>query len=1044
MDIKEHTATMLKLIELAQKNPDYELECLVKSNPSNKITDKIFNNVIKKVKGIPGIKLQSNSETLDIFLEDHQNMRYTINGNLSIGKYCKTNNLSTLDSKNYSLISKRNIDKLDIGNYNMRFNLKKEESRKVNLDEITDWAKMYKFFRYKKRFSYITEDQLFSFDLTVVKSSNKITKTLPNTKKPKKHVQDFLKKFVIKTDKDKNFNTWWDSLKGDDMVEIKGKTIDSPVSSKTLQASNVLTNDFDYEIELEYLGNKINHRDEYNKILDKIITNFGTILQAVQQNSFIISNAEKQLVRNQLKKLFGTFKFSGPQNITLELKHLVKHDYVDYSKVLSIRRNYSVTEKADGERNICVVLDDGRVYFINRKNEIKSFGCILENMKDTIFDGELITTDKDGKHINLFAIFDLYFYQNTDLRNRVLIRTDVDKSEGMPESRQEVLNSINLEENLKTKYDVLIKKKKYYYGDVSKFDDEVHREILKYQEELRYTNKSETRYMQVQTIINELVSDTKIFKEIKKVMDKEYIYKTDGLVFTPINLGVGDEMNGKPPKFDGRWNKLFKWKPPEENTIDFRVEIKKLDGEDEIRYKEHRGKVVSYKVLILNVGYKPDIHTRHNSCRVMNEDLTFKDIYGMVPFQPHNPYVKNIELAYIPIINGVLFTQNKEIIKNDLIVEFSYQESMGEGFCWKPLRTRNNFMPNDFITASNVWRSIHEPITKESILTGNLDVEINDETYYFNTDKRSKLNTKPLADFHSYIKKSIITKYSNKDDNLLDVSCGRGGDLNHWLDSNLNLVVGIDINRNNLENVNNGVCNRIMDIQQDRKENLLKNILIIWGDSSKLISNGSAAKDDLNKFYLDVLYNSVELVDVESSKLKRFYGIGSGGFNVISCQFAIHYFFESMVKLDIFLQNISDNLNSGGRFIGTCLDGSLVFQQLSMNSGSISISEKGNLLCQIVQKYDRNILQDDSTSVGMEIDVYIESIGKTTKEWLVNFNYLQIKALEYNLELKELMPFEDFFKKMKSSKTKYGDANNMTKNVQEFSFLNTAFVFEKQ
>ena len=99
-----------------------------------------------------------------------------------------------------------------------------------------------------------------------------------------------------------------------------------------------------------------------------IIGYFGIILQAVQQNNFITSNSEKQIVKDKLKKLFGNYKFSGPQNITLEMKHLSKRQYVDYSKVLSIRRNYSVTEKADGERNIAVILDDGGVYFINSQS----------------------------------------------------------------------------------------------------------------------------------------------------------------------------------------------------------------------------------------------------------------------------------------------------------------------------------------------------------------------------------------------------------------------------------------------------------------------------------------------------------------------------------------------------------------------------------------------------------------------------------------------------------------------------------------------------
>ena len=47
----------------------------------------------------------------------------------------------------------------------------------------------------------------------------------------------------------------------------------------------------------------------------------------------------------------------------------------------------------------------------------------------------------------------------------------------------------------------------------------------------------------------------------------------------------------------------------------------------------------------------------------MNEQLKFKNEYHMVPFQPVNPYVKNIELAYIPVKNNAIFTESKQIIK---------------------------------------------------------------------------------------------------------------------------------------------------------------------------------------------------------------------------------------------------------------------------------------------------------------------------------------------------------------------------------------------
>ena len=104
-------------------------------------------------------------------------------------------------------------------------------------------------------------------------------------------------------------------------------------------------------------------------------------------------------------------------------------------------------------------------------------------------------------------------------------------------------------------------------------------------------------------------------------------------------------------------------------------------------------------------------------------------------------------------------------------------------------------------------------------------------------------------------------------------------------------------------------------------------MLFIWGDSSRRFKDGSAAKDDLNKYYLDVLYSNTDRVNVTNSKLKTFYGIGLKGFNLVSCQFSIHYFFESVIKLNMFLKNVSENLTTDGVFIGTCLDSSLLLME---------------------------------------------------------------------------------------------------------------------
>ena len=76
-----------------------------------------------------------------------------------------------------------------------------------------------------------------------------------------------------------------------------------------------------------------------------------------------------------------------------------------------------------------------------------------------------------------------------------------------------------------------------------------------------------------------------------------------------------------------------------------------------------------------------------------------------------------------------------------------------------------------------------------------------------------------------------ILDNTGRNDNLLDLACGKVGDLNHWMEAKLNNVVGIDLSKDNLENTKNGACNRILDkIASPDSNALLNNILLIWGD----------------------------------------------------------------------------------------------------------------------------------------------------------------------------------------------------------------------
>ena len=72
---------------------------------------------------------------------------------------------------------------------------------------------------------------------------------------------------------------------------------------------------------------------------------------------------------------------------------------------------------------------------------------------------------------------------------------------------------------------------------------------------------------------------------LTKMNDGTFEYNTDGLIFTPALYAVGgnEEGGSAGPLYKTTWDYSFKWKPPQFNTIDFLVSVKKdKAGRDEI------------------------------------------------------------------------------------------------------------------------------------------------------------------------------------------------------------------------------------------------------------------------------------------------------------------------------------------------------------------------------------------------------------------------------------------------------------------------------
>ena len=140
-----------------------------------------------------------------------------------------------------------------------------------------------------------------------------------------------------------------------------------------------------------------------------------------------------------------------------------------------------------------------------------------------------------------------------------------------------------------------------------------------------------------------------------------------------------------------------------------------------------------------------------------------------------------------------------------------------------------------------------------------------------------------------------------------------------------------------------------------------------------IIGNGSKDKEVLGK----VVYEN--------------HGIGRDGFDVVSNMFSTHYFFENIEVLNSYLKNISENCKINGYFIGTCYDGSKVFNLLNDKKYGESeyIIEDNKKAWEIKKMYEEDKFQSNMEGVGLKVDVYQESINKSFPEYLVNFDYLK-------------------------------------------------------
>jgi len=291
-----------------------------------------------------------------------------------------------------------------------------------------------------------------------------------------------------------------------------------------------------------------------------------------------------------------------------------------------------------------------------------------------------------------------------------------------------------------------------------------------------------------------------------------------------------------------------------------------------------------------------------------------------------------------------------------------------------------------------------------------------------------------LRSFNNWVKASIINKYCRllgRGASVLELCCGKGGDLDKYFMNQIKLFVGADIARESLVNA----MERLKKIKNEKYNNNLK-IKCIF------------IKDDLSSPQNHFL----EKIN------KKYY------FDLVSCQFALHYHFENEKRINAFLKNASERLCDGGYFIGTIIEDNVIIKRLRNRKNMLDnkyINEKltfGNEYYS-VKFYQKHFNISDGP-YGIKYGFYLEdSIDnrddegniKYVEEYLIVFKEFEELCKKYGLYLVEKKNFTKFYEDYSKIEQYKRLSNKMLKDLDNINIkkqweiiqLYMVFVFRK-
>jgi len=949
------------------------------------------------------------------------NIRLTLEGAGVIQAYCRDNRIT---DKPFAAMIKEAItdaEPVTLGAYSAKVKLKREmplaaDDARVK-EAISRWDQLGKHFRTIQRFEFVAPGGVpVRFDVSVVRE---------NAGKP----------------------------------------------ARTFQEARVTSQPVRYEIEVELTASR--ESIDAKRAVQHIVRGLSWLLQGRQRSFVLVSNQAADYVRASISqspspsgrgfKGSQGFRFPGPQPATLERKNIVEEANAEpgVPNLRTMPGGYNVTDKADGLRALLHVTDNGRVYLVDGGGRVYATGKQADPKETAgiVLDGEWIRRDRKGATVSHYYAFDILAAKGGDksvaqlpfmIAGAMLGTADADRT------RQAAMAN----------YVRLLSAATQVVSGVPPGDN--------LQVGMKTFRSSAGGSDIFQTCVAATLEDA-----------KSAPYNTDGLIFTP---------NAQPlPLGRGTWAEQLKWKPPHENTIDFLVIVDRERGKDGQplandaignKYRDDSGQTVRFKTLRLFVGSSRDGAFADPRATILGgEPLpTTKDDgeWREVEFRPVNPRDPMASICYVAIGEGaadpaaatgsataldpdtdiIRTTRTGDVIQSDMIVEMAYHPERAPGWRWEPVRVRHDkterwlasgtrkggTMNADWV-ANSIWNSLHNPVSEDAIRTGHI-VQCAAPVAVLahggrRVGARDLMKVQCMVNFHDYVKRMLLKRILAPGSSVCDLAMAEGDDIGKWIAASVSYAFGCDVQAAAINGPDDGAYRRLLNKMVELGgRDRVPPMTFVQADAARQLTTGDAG-----------------MTAEDSTLLRQVFapsGPGAGGFDTVSCMFAMNYIFRDEATLAGFLTNLADTIKVGGYFVGCYRDGDSVARLLATSDDVSVVGRDGKADAWMMTKqYGARIgstVPPTEAGLGLAVEVDFMLAGNTRTEYLVSWSYLLSRLSECGLELLTaeeittlgLPASMQMFNETWSVADETGDKFAMTDAIRRLSFMNRWFVLRRR